>query len=305
MSEAQRMPEPKLKAAEEPAPAPKGFIGRIVQKVKTNKPLRKKLLIAVGSVAALFAAHLIYEMLVTEETDDAFVTSRVHNIGSRIAGTVMEVKVLENQPVKKGDVLVQLDARDYEVQMKIAEANYARANKDMARWRGNERFDPTDRLLNNADTAKSLTTQAEYDQAKLQLEYTQITAPVDGHIGTRGVESGEHVAPGQALLALVEDNPWIVANFKEGQVSKIRVGQEVDIKVDAVPEHHFTGKVNSISPGSGATFALLPPDNATGNFTKVVQRIPVKILFDAESVKGYEKRLAAGMSTVVVVHTGW
>lgn len=103
-------------------------------------------------------------------------------------------------------------------------------------------------------------------------------------------------------MSIVSDEKWVVANFKETQLGKIRPGQEVDIKVDAFPGAHFKGKIDSISPASGAKFALLPPDNATGNFTKVVQRIPVKIIFDKASLKGYENLLAPGMSVIPEVH---
>jgi membrane fusion protein (multidrug efflux system) len=159
-----------------------------------------------------------------------------------------------------------------------------------------------DRLVMNADNANALTTEATLEQAKLRLEYTEVVAPEDGTIGARSVETGEGVQPGQALFSLVENTPWIVANFKEGQTGHIKPGQEVEIEVDAARGHEFKGKVESLAPGSGATFALLPPDNATGNFTKVVQRIPVKIVFDPESLRAYGRPLAAGMSTTVTVH---
>src|SRR5260370_34411157 len=100
-------------------------------------------------------------------------------------------------------------------------------------------------------------------------------------------------------MAIVEDSPWVVANFKETQLEKIRPKQAVNLEIDTFPNQVFRGRVDSIAPGSGNQFALLPPDNATGNFTKIVQRIPVKIIFDPDSIKGYEKLLATGMSTVV------
>jgi membrane fusion protein (multidrug efflux system) len=104
-------------------------------------------------------------------------------------------------------------------------------------------------------------------------------------------------------MAIVEDNPWVVANFKETQLERLRPQQAVALEIDTFPSHVFRGQVDSIAPGSGNQFALLPPDNATGNFTKIVQRIPVKIVFDPDSIKGYEDLLAPGMSTVVTVTT--
>ena len=139
------------------------------------------------------------------------------------------------------------------------------------------------------------------DNAKLQLSYNNVVAPVSGRTSKRSAELGAYVQPGQTLVAIVEPEVWIEANFKETQLAKMRVGQAVEIRVDALPGHVFTGKVESFSPASGAQFAMLPPDNATGNFTKVVQRVPVKIRFDPEGIRGFEDKLRAGISAVVAV----
>lgn len=141
--------------------------------------------------------------------------------------------------------------------------------------------------------------QAQLNDAQLQLSYTKITSPVTGRIGKKSVEAGQRVQPGQQLMSVVADDLWVVANFKETQLEKIRKGQRVEVKIDSFPHHEFEGTVDSVSPGSGASFALLPPDNATGNFTKIVQRVPVKVTFDKESIKGYEDLLVPGMSAVV------
>jgi len=137
--------------------------------------------------------------------------------------------------------------------------------------------------------------------AELQRSYNVVTAPVAGRIGKRNAEVGNRVQAGQALFAIVEPDVWIVANFKETQLAKMRVGQPVEITIDALPGANFTGTVESLSPASGSSFALLPADNATGNFTKVVQRVPVRIRFDAASIRGYEEKLRAGLSAVVAV----
>ncbi|MEC4819531.1 MAG: HlyD family secretion protein [Scytonema sp. PMC 1069.18] len=146
--------------------------------------------------------------------------------------------------------------------------------------------------------------QASLKDAQLQLSYTNITAPSAGRIGRKTVEVGNRIQAGAPLMAIVDNENWIVANFKETQLENMKPGEEVEIKLDAFPHHTFKGHVDSISPASGAQFALLPPDNATGNFTKIVQRIPVKIAFDQESIKGYESLIAPGMSAEVSVSVG-
>jgi len=143
--------------------------------------------------------------------------------------------------------------------------------------------------------------EAALKDAQLQLSYTDITAPADGTVGRKSVEVGQRVQTGTPLMAIVSNEYWVNANFKETQLEKMKPGQEVEIKLDAFPHHIFKGRVDSFSPASGSQFALLPPDNATGNFTKVVQRIPVKIVFDSQNIKGYESQIAPGMSAVVTV----
>ena len=154
-------------------------------------------------------------------------------------------------------------------------------------------------------TAQAAMAQAEasLQDAKLQLSYTIIKAPVSGRIGRKSVEAGQRVQIGQPLMAVVEDHPWVVANFKETQLGKMRADQRVEVEIDTFPKHKFYGRVDSLAPGSGNEFALLPPDNATGNFTKIVQRIPVKVVLDDDSVRGYENLLSPGMSSVVTVTT--
>ena len=145
--------------------------------------------------------------------------------------------------------------------------------------------------------------QAELEQARLNLQYTDLKAPDDGYITRRSVEPGNNIQPGQPLMALVSlSDVWVTANYKENQLTWVRPGQPVDFTVDAYPGRVFKGHVNSIMAGTGAAFSLLPPENATGNFVKVVQRIPVKITFD----KGTDpmRLLRVGMSVEPTVHTG-
>jgi membrane fusion protein (multidrug efflux system) len=148
-----------------------------------------------------------------------------------------------------------------------------------------------------AARAEAEAAQAQVRSSELQLSYCTVVAPVSGRIAEKTVQTGNRVSVGQALMAVVEDNVWIEANFKETQLERIQVGQPVDIKIDALPHYRFKGRVDSLQPGSGSNFALLPPDNATGNFIKIVQRVPVKILFDPESIKAVRDKIVPGLST--------
>ena len=149
--------------------------------------------------------------------------------------------------------------------------------------------------------AKVEADQEAVRDAERELSYSTITAPISGRIGNKNVEVGNRVQVGQPMFALVDPSYWVTANFKETQLRGMAVGQEVEITIDAVGGHVFLGRVDSLAPATGAEFALLPADNATGNFTKVVQRVPVKIVFNHESVEGFEDRLRPGLSAVVSV----
>lgn len=161
----------------------------------------------------------------------------------------------------------------------------------------------TDVSSNNVAVAESVVKmkEAELDMAKLQLSYTAVTAQTDGIVSKKNVQLGQLIQAGQSLFALVIDKDrWVVANFKETQMEKMHPGQDVEVKIDAYPGETFNGMVESISPATGAKFSLLPPDNATGNFVKVVQRVPVKITFK-ESEENL-KKFIAGMNVIVDVH---
>lgn len=140
------------------------------------------------------------------------------------------------------------------------------------------------------------TSQAGVKRAQVNLSYCKIFAPVEGRVTERTVEVGNFVATGQALLMLVDPNVWVTANFKETQLTRLRPGQPVTFKVDAYPGRKFQGHVDSIQAGSGSHFSVLPPENATGNYVKVVQRIPVKILFEHGVNTNDAPMLAPGMS---------
>lgn len=294
------------------------------------------------------------------ETDNAYVSADIHEVSPRIAGTISEVLVEDNQTVAAGTVLARLDSRDQDVRRQQAEAQVAqaeaqiqqaaaqvvqakaqvtkeeaqlnRARLDLQRVktvRKNLAGAISDQDLDNAQAvfdaaaaslaavkstvsaaeaqasavqAMQQVAQASLADAKLQLSYTEIKAPTAGRVGRKSVESGNHVQPGQALLALVEPEVWVTANFKETQLTHVQDGQEVELSIDTFPGKVFTGRVQSLAPASGAQFALLPPDNATGNFTKIVQRVPVKVVLNRESLGQYAGRIVPGMSARVDIH---
>lgn len=155
----------------------------------------------------------------------------------------------------------------------------------------------------NVGTAESnvAAAQAQLQFAQLQLQYTKVVAPESGRVTNRHVEAGDFVSAGQPLLAIVPDDIWVIANFKEVQLQRMQVGQKVDICVDAFPDLKFRAEVQSLQAGTGSRFQMLPPENATGNWVKVVQRLPVKIIFEPRQV-GLD-RLAQGMSVEATVDT--
>lgn len=183
--------------------------------------------------------------------------------------------------------------------LEVAQANYKAAQ------------DQYKAALQQIGTSKSQLTvtnsgvvqrQADVDFAKLQLSYTTIKAPASGIVSKKNIQLGQLVQAGQTLFSVVNDNSiYITANFKETQLDKVVAGQKVDIEVDAYPELKLQGEVYNFSPATGAKFSLLPPDNATGNYVKVVQRIPVKILIHAD--KDVMAKLRPGMSVNVSVIT--
>ena len=315
-------------------------------------------MLVLGTLAVL----LFFWLDRTETTTDAYVTGRIHPVAPRVTGTVLALHVDDNQHVRAGDVLLELDTRDFDVRVEQARAEIARAKGQVASAeaqvaeataaiaaadasarktaldlrRAGELVNETPRGISRQeyDAAKAAadsavanrasaaarkvaaiaaresaqaqvaTGEAALHDAQLAYGYTKVVAPVSGYVGRRTVEVGARVAAGQTLLSIVSDEVWVVANFKETQLAGIRRGTVAHMTVDALPDIRFAGRVDSISPASGSQFALLPPDNATGNFTKVVQRVPVKILFSADDLHRYRERLAPGLSTVVKIRAG-
>jgi len=328
----------------------------------------RRRLVAVGGIAAVGAIVVLafwWHGRGRESTDDAFVQADIVIVGPKVAGTVKAVLVVENQEVKAGDLLVELDPADYEVEVAQARANLQaaqaelaltrdrsaagvsqaqaglrsadaeseRAQADLSRFRELYEKDEISRQqldqaqaaarsqLARADEARSrlrdaqtaprqvdvkesmvATRQAQLLQAELALSYTRITAPRDGKVTRKNVQPGAQVQAGTALLAVVGDEPWVVANFKETQLARIRAGQPVSFKIDAYPGYRFTGRVDSVQSGTGSVFSLLPPENATGNFVKVVQRVPVKLVFEPRP--DAQHTLVPGMSVVPTIDVG-
>lgn len=183
----------------------------------------------------------------------------------------------------------QLDLAATQSRSSAAQVDVAR-NKELAA----EARASLDKATIETAAAEVQKNEAAVRQAELDLSYTRVTAPVSGLVTHRTVETGAYVQPGQALLAIVPRHVWVVANFKETQLTHIRPGQPVTVKVDAYPQIEFKGHVDSIQSGAGARFSLLPPENASGNYVKVVQRVPVKITLDNPNDANYV--LGPGMS---------
>jgi membrane fusion protein, multidrug efflux system len=271
-----------------------------------------------------------------ETTDDAYVQADSTIIAPKVSGYIAEVLVQDNEKVSAGQILARIDDRDFRAALNQARADVAAAEaavknlnaqielqtpliqqqaSQVEAAEANLKFAQEEQsgLLAANKKIEVLTTQrdqaaAQLDharaveqQAELNLSYTEITAPVDGTVGARTLRVGQYVQAGTQLMAVVPlDAVYLVANFKETQLTNVRNGQPVEIRVDSFHSIKLKGHVDSLSPASGLQFALLPPDNATGNFTKIVQRVPVKIVFDNHNLKGL---LRPGMSAEPTVDT--
>ncbi|MCB0369991.1 MAG: HlyD family secretion protein [Bdellovibrionales bacterium] len=278
---------------------------------------KKKSIIGIVSVLVLTVViYFIYEHIMFVETDNAQVEAPTVMLAVKVPGYVKNVLISEGQKVKKGEVLVQIDNRDYqsaydaaksellslEARKKDAEKNYYRIKELYSKSVvSSQQYDSATANYNEIK-AKYDSASARLVQSELNLENTEIKAPVDGVVARKSVEIGQLASPGTPMIGFVSsEDRWITANFKETDIEDIKVGKVVDIKIDAISGRSYLGKVESISSATGSTFTLLPPDNATGNFTKVVQRVPVKVKFDQMTSEDIDQ-LQAGLSAVVKVH---
>ncbi len=293
-------------------------------------------------------------------TEDAYVSGDVFSVSSRIPGTLEDVRVTENQTVKRGDVVATLDPRDYDAQVQQAgaaldearsalatnraqiaqakakaeadESKLALARINLARFSElykrnsvpKQRYDDavTGEQVAAAEAAASRKALAAVEanlavaeqrvkvqetrlaNAELTRSYCTIVSPVDGVVSRKSGESGQVVAPGQPLCAVVPlagEHVWVEANFKETELRRIRPGQPATFHTDVDPDREYRGWVESLSAGTGSAFSLLPPENATGNWVKIVQRLPVRIAIDPASNADHSLRL--GLSVHVEVNT--
>ena len=277
---------------------------------------KQKILTAAATVVILLAGYLGYEHFAYVTTDNAQIFGHSLMMAPKVSGYITSVNVVEGQKVSKGDILIQIDPRDYENNLKQAkgelasiearrrdaERNYRRLVDLLSKGAVSQQQFDTSTAQYNDVKAKYDAIASQVAQAELNLSNTKITAPVDGFIAKKSVEVGQLAAPGVPLLGFVDAGErWIIANFKETEIESIKLDALVEVEVDAISGKHFKAKVESISSATGATFTLLPPDNATGNFTKVVQRIPVKIKFENLSPDDIIK-LRTGLSAFIKVH---
>lgn len=338
-------------------------------RLKKRRPELTKKRVFVPAITAIFLLFVaVFAAIMStyyQSTDDAFVEGRIISIAPRVSGPVISLLVDDNQPVKKGDLLLEIDPNDYQVKLDQAEAKLAQAKaqlkisthdvsknssnvsqasddtasakskldfaqKDYGRYssmykRGvvsKQDYDRSSKELEvnianyQSSTNRKKAMQSELDssiattesvqaeikrleaevaQAKLNLSYTKIYAPSDGLVASRSVEAGNYVQVGQPLMAVVPRTVWVVANFKEGQLTHMKPGQKATISVDTYPGKKFKAHVDSIQRATGAKSSLFPPENAVGSYVKIVQRVPVKIVFD-EDYSDYN--IVPGMSVV-------
>ncbi|ELQ6036929.1 HlyD family secretion protein [Cronobacter sakazakii] len=334
----------------------------------------KKPLIILGIVVVIMVIGAIIWWFMTrnlETTDDAFIEGDAVTVAPKVAGYVTELRVKDNQRVKKGDLLVVIDPRDataqrdqaqaqlslaesqlhqaqaqlalakvqYPAQRDQAKAQVLRAQAELANARAEYQrqrgVDPRATSKQNIDAANAQLRSAEaglanaqaqlevaeqvqlqirqqetnvearqsqVEQARAQLQtaelnlsYTEVRAPFDGYVTKRNVQNGTLVQAGSALFSIVSPDIWVVANFKESQLERMRPGNKVEISVDAFPDLELEGHVESIQQGSGSRFSAFPAENATGNFVKIVQRVPVKIVID-KGLENWNQPLPLGLS---------
>ena len=348
------------------------------KKTKFRRPSVFVVGIIVLTGVLFWLAGWMIESFTHESTDDAFLDAHVVTVAPKVAGLVSAIHIKQNQFVKKGDPLLEIDPRDFETKLAqkraaeaaseanaktvrasfelirarvvtaeasakqvsaevtAAEATQQKASSDLQRNEdlrkrnviSPQEFDAVKTAADAAvanlraareklagakaqlEAAKSVieVSGAQLKQAKadvtaadLDLSYSHIVSPIDGRITNKKVEAGDYLQIGQALFALVPNELWVTANFKETQLKKVHPDQTVEISIDSIADKTFRGHVESVQSGSGARFSLLPPENAVGNFVKVVQRVPVKIVFDEPL--NHPQTLGPGMSVVPSVRT--
>jgi membrane fusion protein, multidrug efflux system len=349
------------KPASKSSPVPRSKARDKGKSDETKRKQRRPLVALIGICVVLLlligGGYYWWTTRNLESTDDAYTDGRAVTIAPQVSGVVLSLDVTDNQFVKKDQLLIHIDPRQYitdrdqataaletakaqyagqqfgaeiarknfpaqleqaQAQLANAKANLAKTQADYDRQHSlsklatsQQDIDAATSALKQAQAQVMLAeaqvtqnspvpqrigetdqqvgqlkgqveqAQAKLDQANLNLSWASLKAPQDGWITKRNVEVGNYVAPGQQIFALVAPEVWITANFKESQLADMRKGQPVKIKIDAYPKLDLRGHVDSIQLGSGSKFTAFPPENATGNFVKVVQRVPVKIVIDS------------------------
>lgn len=276
----------------------------------------KKMILSIAGLAVfLIISYFIYDNIVYVSTDNAQIEGHAVLLAPKESGFITKVNVEQGQKVKKNEVLVEIDERDYQNTLKQSKANLislsAKLQDVEINFKRTEKLfkigaatqQQYDSILANYNDIKAQEDSAQVQvlQAELMLEHTKIKAPSNGVIAKKSAEIGQYANPGVPLIGFVDtDERWVIANFKETEIDYIKNGERATIDVDAYTNRTFFGTVFSLSSATGATFTLLPPDNATGNFTKVVQRVPVKIKFDKLSDNDIEL-LRNGLSVIVKI----
>jgi membrane fusion protein (multidrug efflux system) len=247
--------------------------------------------------------------LVQAETDIANARATLTNTGASVNSAKANLDVVQTRKDKaqhdfERDQNLFKDGAITQKQFDDSKANLDVATKQLEATKNDVNVAQTKTGITEAQLKKAeaqiAVKKARIEQQKLKLSYTKIYSTADGKIGRRNIDAGQFVQAGAPLFTIINDKQfWIVANFKETQLSHVKLGQEVEIKMDAFKNQPLKGKIVSISDATGAKFSLLPPDNATGNFVKVTQRVPVKI--EIEDAEKYKDLLRAGMSVEVAV----
>ncbi len=277
----------------------------------------KNIMLCLGCLATIGLGFVYWHMSsLYEETNDAYVTADTVSIAPRVGGYVTHVYVTHNQRVTRGQILFTLDEAPFSLAIRMAQQKWmhdqitlqnASVNNQRMQVLVAHHYVSTQQAQQSLTYVRELKAMVKLDQLnvrtqQLNLSYATVRAPFSGWVTNIQLMTGDAVSQNQPLFAIISDqDAWIDANFKETQIGKIRAGQPVEIENDLYPGHRFHGVVASLSHGTGAAFALLPAENATGNWVKVVQRLPVRI-----RVIDHDPRflLRVGTSTTVKVMTG-
>lgn len=288
---------------------------------------RKRILINIIITAFILAGMLWLASLFVhfggEFTNNAQIRQDIIPVLSRVQGFIDGIYFDEFKPVKKGDTLAiiedtefrlrlaqaEADCQEIEIRLSNAEAEYLRYKNLLQKQAvTKQQFDAVETQYKSLkaklddDASKQGVCKAALDLAKLNLSYTKITAPANGYTSRKTVHKGELVMPGKQIVSIVDnDKKWIIVNYRETQLKNIHIGDKVSIKVDAYPNVEFEGRVEAISNATGAQFAIAANDNSVGNFVKVEQRVPIKIVFTENNDKQAMEKLASGMNAECTV----